>query len=588
MASQPAKRVRTGCLKCRVRRRKCDEGKPRCQRCIAGGFECQYGTRLSFLEKNAFTVNESLSPTKAVPPTPTYCKVKFVDDNDEGTPSQEPQQPSAREQLPVQSTADPSTGESQDTTPLVNVPQSSFHEAVTHAQPNDAEQPIASFDRWSPEILASPSTNGGDQIALDALLSLGNEHATAFIDRNVHRNSVSSAGFHGSDRSVIYHDSLTNPEESAYDAPFSPTSPPVPGLDVPEELEFSLMKHYRYEVAPWLDICDLAQTYGMAIPCLATESPAVLQGLLDISARSLKAVTGMDKMSHLNSAMPAMIGEMSAEQRLLCASLRQATEPFAQDTFASESYVYGMTMGIAHDLLLERPTSISMAAYHVLLRLDMGKALVNELPTSIPLHLPEMTNTPWHKTDSAMHIFQCANTPLFLCLRAMRFCWGDPADRIGLAGDMVSTWRDIVDQLNAWYSQRPQEFLSVVEIEMADDGFPLILFTSGAAVFGNQLYHTAMFLLLRHKPRTVMLPSRHRSSTMSTLWHARRICGIALNNDRRECWDMSLVASLLVAARTMTHEAQHHVLLAGLDKVERLTGWGLSVVRDILRAEWGL
>jgi hypothetical protein len=218
----------------------------------------------------------------------------------------------------------------------------------------------------------------------------------------------------------------------------------------------------------------------------------------------------------------------------------------------------------------------------------MGKALINELPTSIPLHLPEMTNAPWHKTDSAMHIFQCANTPLFLCLRAMKFCWGDPADRIGLAGDMVSTWRDIVDQLNAWYSQRPQEFLSMVEIEMADDGFPLILFTSGAAVFGNQLYHTAMFLLLRHKPRTVMLPSRHRSSTMSTLWHARRICGIALNNDRRECWDMSLVASLLVAARTMTHEAQHHVLLAGLDKVERLTGWGLSVIRDILQGEWGL
>ena len=32
-----------------------DEGKPRCQRCIDGGFECQYGTRLSFLQKNAIT-----------------------------------------------------------------------------------------------------------------------------------------------------------------------------------------------------------------------------------------------------------------------------------------------------------------------------------------------------------------------------------------------------------------------------------------------------------------------------------------------------------------------------------------------------
>ncbi|KAK2053182.1 hypothetical protein LY76DRAFT_292834 [Colletotrichum caudatum] len=34
---QRRQRTRTGCLKCRVRRRKCDEGKPRCQRCIDGG-----------------------------------------------------------------------------------------------------------------------------------------------------------------------------------------------------------------------------------------------------------------------------------------------------------------------------------------------------------------------------------------------------------------------------------------------------------------------------------------------------------------------------------------------------------------------
>ncbi|KAI0155587.1 hypothetical protein BJ166DRAFT_499609 [Pestalotiopsis sp. NC0098] len=508
------------------------------QRCIAGGFECQYGTRLSFLEKNAFTVHEtSSSPTKAVPPTPTYCKVKFVDDNSGGASSQEPSPATVRE--PVQNEANASHRNDQDVEPLANISQRPFHENAPH--PIDSEQPRSSFDSWSPEILASPGANGGDQIALDALLSLGNEHATAFIDRNVHRNSVSTASFHDPDRSVIYHDPLTNAEEPTFHAPFSPSSAPDPVPEVPEELEFSLMKHYRYEVAPWLDICDLAQPFGMAIPCLATEYPAIFQALLDISARSLKAMTGMEKVLHSSYAVPTDIGVFLP----------------------------------AGNHLLTQGT-------------DMGKALINEIPMAIPSHLPEMTHSQWHKTDEAVHIFQCANTPLFLCLRAMNFCWGDPADRLGLADDMVSTWRDIVDQLNAWYSQRPQEFLSMVEIEMADDGFPLILFTSGAAVFGNQLYHTAMFLLLRHKPRTVMLPSRHRSSTMSTLWHARRICGIALNNDRRECWDMTLVASLLVAARTMTHEAQHHVLLAGLDKVERLTGWGLSVIRDILKAEWGL
>ena len=36
-----------------------DEKKPSCQRCVDGGFDCQYGTKLSFLDKNAITADAS-------------------------------------------------------------------------------------------------------------------------------------------------------------------------------------------------------------------------------------------------------------------------------------------------------------------------------------------------------------------------------------------------------------------------------------------------------------------------------------------------------------------------------------------------
>lgn len=65
-------RCRTGCMRCRVRRRKCkfcwicrtfkpngcsgDEGKPRCRNCVDRNFQCQYGPQLTFLAKNAHTV----------------------------------------------------------------------------------------------------------------------------------------------------------------------------------------------------------------------------------------------------------------------------------------------------------------------------------------------------------------------------------------------------------------------------------------------------------------------------------------------------------------------------------------------------
>ncbi|GFF80806.1 C6 zinc finger domain protein [Aspergillus lentulus] len=45
-------RTRSGCLNCRKKRRKCDEGKPTCLRCRKRGESCQWGMRVTFREAN--------------------------------------------------------------------------------------------------------------------------------------------------------------------------------------------------------------------------------------------------------------------------------------------------------------------------------------------------------------------------------------------------------------------------------------------------------------------------------------------------------------------------------------------------------
>jgi hypothetical protein len=75
---------------------------------------------------------------------------------------------------------------------------------------------------------------------------------------------------------------------------------------------------------------------------------------------------------------------------------------------------------------------------------------------------------------------------------------------------------------------------------------------------------------------------------MSFLWHARRICGIALNNEWRDCWDPSLLASLVVASKRMSHEMQHRAILNGLDRIGRVTGWEVNVYKSMLLEEWGV
>lgn len=49
-AAAKPKRVRTGCLTCRERHLKCDEGVPDCQNCKKSSRECKRGVRLNFID----------------------------------------------------------------------------------------------------------------------------------------------------------------------------------------------------------------------------------------------------------------------------------------------------------------------------------------------------------------------------------------------------------------------------------------------------------------------------------------------------------------------------------------------------------
>ena len=74
-ASNRPKRVRTGCLTCRERHLKCDEGLPHCQNCKKSNRICKRGLRLNFIDTN---VREP-----PVIPTPTEWRVSIVDESRE-------------------------------------------------------------------------------------------------------------------------------------------------------------------------------------------------------------------------------------------------------------------------------------------------------------------------------------------------------------------------------------------------------------------------------------------------------------------------------------------------------------------------
>lgn len=63
-------KVRTGCLTCKIRRKKCDETWPACTRCTSTGRKCDgYATPISQPAANPYEVQDSASPVSPCPPT---------------------------------------------------------------------------------------------------------------------------------------------------------------------------------------------------------------------------------------------------------------------------------------------------------------------------------------------------------------------------------------------------------------------------------------------------------------------------------------------------------------------------------------
>jgi hypothetical protein len=155
-------------------------------------------------------------------------------------------------------------------------------------------------------------------------------------------------------------------------------------------------------------------------------------------------------------------------------------------------------------------------------------------------------------------------------------------------------WKALLEELWECQTTRLTEVQALMEAE--DDGeatFPAVLFTSAAGISANITYHTAMLLLLDHQPRTISLTDWHSKTgadvaQTSPFWHARRVCGIALNSDpeHTKCWDPCMIAAFSLAARRMTHPAQQNNLLACLDGV-RAAGWRIDGLVRRLREEWG-
>ncbi|GKT41176.1 uncharacterized protein ColSpa_01357 [Colletotrichum spaethianum] len=340
----------------------------------------------------------------------------------------------------------------------------------------------------------------------------------------------------------------------------------------------------------------MGQTFGLYVPRLAIENAGVLHSLLAVAAIAQQADTrtsfkDVEYLQSLAGSMPMHAEGISlSDGDLVHLTLWTACQ-FTSSILDGWQDLPTMIGDSFWTMALAEATSKTISILSVLVRLELAAALVTGAPISVPEQLhSNPISQPWDSSTIAETMFQYTIEPLLLCAKVVNFCAGSfprQAPDLGAPPTPVHRWTVLSDALGTWYANRTQEFRPMVEIDGDENLFPIILFTNGAAVFANQLYHTAMLLLLQNKPRTLQAAGK-KSSSMSPLWHAQRVCGIALNNDRRDTWDLCLVASLYLAAQRMTYEPQQRAILECFERVKALTGWNVDGFSTKAREDWGL
>ncbi|PKS04909.1 hypothetical protein jhhlp_008274 [Lomentospora prolificans] len=341
-----------------------------------------------------------------------------------------------------------------------------------------------------------------------------------------------------------------------------------------------------------LDICDLGQAFGVTAPCFASASDATLYSLLAFTAVSSQHLGNCvndenvraDIVARSRSAV-SQIPEQDVSTNLLCGVLTWCREILSGELGTPVHLPLDGIVDLLNQCVMPFESHpMATPLYYLMLRFDLSRALADEQPLSLPLWMPLDFG---QRSELATRVFHASAQALVLCGRVVNLIYGG-VESTGHSESLISQWSGLVEELGSWYSSRPEESKPIVEMDGKGDSFPTVLFTTGAGLLSNQLYHTAMLLLLKNRPRTFKCVSNYKaSSSMSSLWHARRICGIALANDSRGSWDPSLLASFVTAAKGMTHSAQHQMLLTRLSDIGRLTGWNVNYYWTTLRQEWG-
>ncbi|KAE8157218.1 hypothetical protein BDV40DRAFT_53813 [Aspergillus tamarii] len=384
---------------------------------------------------------------------------------------------------------------------------------------------------------------------------------------------------------------------------------------VPKARSINYLKNWITECAPYLDKFDEARHFGVHIPILARESPGLFYAILAFSARQTERKAGLrnchDSLELYQESIRWVSPGLQAKDPnvLVTACILAVMELMSVspqdwrrhvdgcaalfDCFSVNGFSGGHLQAVfwCYVRMELCGVIVSNGAERTVLPLDkwvpagsMGQAsesIEDNEKRVRELFLEQSRLTPDMHANWAVYL--CAKACDLVCRRTRHLELGeyDTTD----PRPFSEQWNRLWDELQYWLEQRPIAILPAKSTSMQGDRmFPEIFYAHQAAISSNQLYHTACILLLEIKPPVTLLPPS--SHLASSVWHARRVCGISLTNPHPGNL-INAIQPLYIAGKLLTHRREHIAVAKLFKIIEQTTGWGaLWRLRD-LEAVWG-
>ncbi|KAJ9623853.1 hypothetical protein H2204_011039 [Knufia peltigerae] len=534
------RRVRTGCLTCRKRRRKCDEGKPTCQNCVDKGLVCRYGLNITFIDGTTATTSSHRPARRQI----TSQSAKAAEINTQPTHLQD---------------SGPSSALSNDE-PVTTV---LWSEPDAFPTRNSSRAPLTTDDE-----------------PLDRLNLLSAE-SPVLRDFAAQANTPSSLSQH------------------RLPAPPLGTSPGSRSSQA-DIAELDLLTFYRYQIATQLDLGVGDPYFGVHVLTRALSEPFLYQSILalarayggsksrhghdvtdeepDYAAQANRAALVADHEDSITISTMLTLRKFHDVPPYLwhewmAVTFGNINSLELMDQCVDEQWQLIARLTLAASLTAAPSSSSSSSASH---RIDLSFILRRARPM-----IPDQILT--HHQQLQQVLVNLARAASII----PRPDTGAPRQSAGrLRLPLISSWQSCWSDNQLWYTARREEMQQIFEIGefdarlSTDDAtsqmpFPTIAFSNLCALVANLAHHLTALLLLQFKPRAIRaLPEP--GSSISSMWHAQRIIGMVATLHESDVFDPLVVAGVLYAARRLSHPSQIMVVVNILNKVVERTGMQLQ------------